>query len=77
MIQVTLKIALINLLSLKKKIFAYVGLKSINCLFAITQQISVPRVSKLVIRCIAALNILKLQESYKTLKSVFCIANDL
>ncbi len=32
-------------------------------------------VSKLVIRCIAALTLLKLQESYKTLKSVFCIAN--
>ncbi len=35
--------------------------------FAITQQISVPRVSELVIRCIAALTLLKLQESYKTL----------
>ncbi len=47
------------------------------CLFCYNPAISVPRISKLVIRCIAALTLLKLQESYKTLKSVFCIANDL
>ncbi len=45
------------------------------CLFCYNPAISVPRISKLVIRCIAALTLLKLQESYKTLKSVFCIAN--
>ncbi len=47
------------------------------CLFCYNPAISVPRISELVIRCIAALTLLKLQESYKTLKSVFCIANDL
>ncbi len=46
------------------------------CLFCYNPAISVPRISKLVIRCIAALTLLKLQESYKTLKSVFCIANE-
>ncbi len=47
------------------------------CLFCYNPAISVPRISELVIRCIATLTLLKLQESYKTLKSVFCIANNL
>ncbi len=37
------------------------------CLFCYNPAISVPRISELVIRCIAALTLLKLQESYKTL----------
>ncbi len=35
------------------------------CFFCYNPAISVPRISKLVIRCIAALTLLKLQESYK------------
>ncbi len=35
------------------------------CLFCYNQQISVPRVSELVIRCIAALTLLKLQKAIR------------
>ncbi len=74
----TLKISIIiPSLTEKEDFSAYVGLKSINLLVCYNPAISVPRISELVIRCIAALTLLKLQESYKTLKSVFCIANNL
>ncbi len=57
-------LTLINQASLTEKedFQQIVGLKSIICLFCYNPAISVPRSSKLVIRCIAALTLLKLQE---------------
>ncbi len=61
-------LTLINQASLtEKEDFQHVGLKSINLLFCSNPAISVPRSSKLVILCIAALTYLNCKKLKKTL----------
>ncbi len=73
----TLKIALSNFLSLRKKLFSIRGLAFSYLLSCTKHSISVLRSSKLVILCIEALTWLALQKSSNTWKSVFCIANNI